>query len=282
MFLSGVVASSGGGREWRAGPRARSPRGVHTLDPIRVDPGVGGGGRAEDGPLPLPRSPPFPQGVLPEGGGAGSSPADLVFGASAGRLLVRGGGRRLARPLTTPGAREDLAASALGSISSALHAARRRRDWGVGGGGGGLGAEGLCYRFTLRLGALPPADADDAGIAIGFADRLLPMESFGAARNSVRYAGCYYLHLPYGGRFAPAQGVVDAPLEGWARAAKMQGARGLLVGDKVSCILMMEERCMRYEWNDIDCGVAFRNIDMSRSLFPAVEMNSAGYEVELI
>ncbi|CCW69824.1 unnamed protein product [Phytomonas sp. Hart1] len=108
------------------------------------------------------------------------------------------------------------------------------------------------------------------------------MECFGPARNSTRYGGCYYLQLHRGSRFAPVQGLVDTPLDGWARAAKVQGARGVQIGDKVSCVLMMEERCLRYEWNGIDCGIAFRNVDMARSLFPAVEINSSGYEVELV
>lgn len=166
------------------------------------------------------------------GGGAvaaGGRPFDLLFSSTAGRLLVSKRGRQLHRPhlparslprSSTDGAGEEegdaeasCCCAALASLSHTLFSAR-------------MAAEGLyhvkhTYRFVLRV--LTDCEAGD--ILVGFADRHVPLESFGDRGNALRYRGCYYVGLRGGRLYAPSQGVCGEAYVGWAAAAREAAAR---------------------------------------------------------
>ncbi|KPI87239.1 hypothetical protein ABL78_3676 [Leptomonas seymouri] len=248
---------------------------------------------------------------------------DLLFSTTAGALLVSKRGRHVHRPLVATrslprssggggqatgdeGAR-DACCAALTSMSHAIYTSR-------------MSAEGLFhlkyrYRFVVRV----LADCDGGELMMGFADRYVPLESFGAKRNALRYKGCYYLNLQDGGLFAPSQGVNGKTYTGWGSAAETAAERrwqkygGLAksmecsfsgpslplrsslarhsiappefvarAGDEIACVLSIDERSISYEWNGVDCGVAFRGVSLSPSLYPCVEVNFSGGTVELL
>ncbi|KPA78905.1 hypothetical protein ABB37_05969 [Leptomonas pyrrhocoris] len=256
---------------------------------------------------------------------------DLLFSTTAGALLVSKRGRQLHRPLVAArslprgggggGVRGDVnsedgtngaCCAALASMSHAIYASR-------------MNAEGLFhlkddYRFVLRI----LTDCEAGEILVGFADRHVPLESFGAKRNALRYRGCYYLSLNGGGLYAPSQGVHGKTCAGWSKAAvtaaerRWQHRRGVLprpsefggggaagssmsppsspsrklgaappacvarAGDEIACVLHLNARSISFEWNGVDCGVAFTDVSLSPSLYPCVEVNVSGGTVELL
>ncbi|KAG5471355.1 hypothetical protein LSCM1_01439 [Leishmania martiniquensis] len=147
--------------------------------------------------------------------GAGQRAAvELRFSSTAGRLLLSKRGRcvqRLVCPTAVRGeANLDVCCTAIGSVSHTIYASH-------------MSAKGYhhlkhTFRFIIRI--LSDWESCDGGdILMGFADRYVPMETFGAKRNALHYSGCYYLSLRNGRLFCPAQDIVDTRYRGWSAAA---------------------------------------------------------------
>ncbi|CAD2213871.1 hypothetical protein ADEAN_000131400 [Angomonas deanei] len=196
-------------------PRARQVRSPHRLDTRYADPTEQSLGRS---PTPAAQRAPAELTVEPLVGGretpaprysSTGSPADLLFNSSAGRVVVSCYGRRLQRLVFAHGQPEELSCSALGSLSHTIYAARHRGK-----------ADGHVYAFSLRVG---PYDGD---LLIGFADRYLPMESFGEQRNSRHYKSgqLYYIQL--------ADGSLVVPVTRGARGGLPRLARGRRAGGR--------------------------------------------------
>ncbi|KAK7201569.1 hypothetical protein NESM_000221300 [Novymonas esmeraldas] len=251
--------------------------------------------------------------------------ADVQFSNTAGRLLVSKRGRRVHRPVCAGSATEtshgDMCCAAMGSMSHTMYASH-------------MSAKGLYHLqhvFCMVVRVLVDCDGD-GDILVGFADRYVPMESFGAKANAHRYHGCLYLSLRSGSLFSPAQDVSDGVYDGWAAAAgeaaerrsegrtqqRRRGAEATApntcaadmpdsgsavspvkcspsertcqwrrqyaarAGDEILCTLRTDERTICYSWNGVDCGVAFRGVPLSPSLYPCVEVNVSGGAVELL
>jgi hypothetical protein len=251
--------------------------------------------------------------------------AALLFSTTAGCLLVSKQGRQLHRPLVATSsaaegvverAADDSATeacyAALTSMSHAIYASR-------------MSAAGLYhlqhkYRFVIRV----LTDCATGEVLVGFADRYIPLESFGVRRNALKYHGCYYVSLQGGVLYAPSQGIRGESYAGWSAAAetvaarRWQRCRGLArgvergtavnpsassclsspsqravessaspdrvarAGDEIACTLRLDERSISFEWNGVECGVAFTGVSLSPSLYPCVEVNCSGGTVELL
>lgn len=247
-----------------------------------------------------------------------SSPRDLVFASTAGRLLLSHHGRRLQRLLFQPGSPTSMAnaastasssdavvsASALGSLSHTIYTARAEAAASAGYDAG----DRNLFRYTVRLG---PQCED---VLVGFADRSVPLEGYGEVRASLRYPGCYYLHLGEGSLYSPGQGIRGVLYRGWSQAAPQaagnrdqtmaadgeaaeyslqrgshtshEGTQTGLVAtapwDEVSCVLNLRKRTISFEWNGVDCGVAFSGVNVTRSLYPSVQFDAGGGSVEIV
>ncbi|KAG5497599.1 hypothetical protein JKF63_03864 [Porcisia hertigi] len=146
--------------------------------------------------------------------GAGQRTAvELQFSNTAGRLLLSKRRQRVQRPVfpaVTRGADfVDVCCAALGSISHRIHFSMMSN----------AGRHHLknSFRFTIRV--LSDCGNGDGDILVGFADRYVPMESFGDKQNALHYNGCYYLSLREGRIFCPAQNIRGAAYAGWSAAA---------------------------------------------------------------
>ncbi|ESL06266.1 hypothetical protein TRSC58_06062 [Trypanosoma rangeli SC58] len=214
-----------------------------------------------------------------DGGGVGTTPRH-TFGFMGGRLQVSNNGTRLQR-LVLPGVVDTMTSSALGAVDHRSFLSLQHS------------AVPPCFEYTIRVGMYCD------GLLIGFADRYLQLEGFGPARNSLRYANCYYLHLGRGTLFCPAQGIVDMPYRTFQRAAPasvMEGLPGssdrdvsatstfaaVRVGEEVSCSLDTVTHTIRFRRDGVDCGVAFARVSLMRALFPAFEVSSRGCTIEFV
>nr|CCM17903.1 hypothetical protein, conserved [Leishmania guyanensis] len=157
-------------------------------------------------------------------GGAGQrARVELQFSDTAGRLLRSMRGRRVQRPVFPAAENEaaelDVCCTAIGSISHTIYASHM------------LAAGHYHLKHTFRFIIRVLNDCRSGGdILIGFSDRYVPMESFGAKRNALRYSGCYYLSLRDGCLFCPAQDVSGAAYEGWSAAAARAAERRCSIG----------------------------------------------------
>ncbi|CAG9579302.1 conserved hypothetical protein [Leishmania major strain Friedlin] len=163
------------------------------------------------------------RGAGSSGNGAGPcATVELQFSSSAGRLLLSKRGHRVQRPVFSAAANEaadlDVCCAAIGSVSHTIYASHMLAK----------GHYHLKHIFRFIVRVLSDCKSGGGDILIGFADRHIPMESFGAKRNALRYRGCYYLSLRDGGLFCPAQDICDATYEGWLAAAA--GAAGRRCG----------------------------------------------------
>ncbi|RNF10751.1 hypothetical protein TraAM80_01312 [Trypanosoma rangeli] len=214
-----------------------------------------------------------------DGGGVGTTPRH-TFGFMGGRLLVSNNGTRLQR-MVLPGVVDTMTSSALGAVDHRSFLSLQHS------------AVPPCFEYTIRVGMYCD------GLLMGFADRYLQLEGFGPARNSLRYANCYYLHLGRGTLFCPAQGIVDMPYRTFQRAAPatvMEGLTGsgdrdvstistfaaVRVGEEVNCSLDTVTHTIRFRRDGVDCGVAFARVSLTRALFPAFEVNSRGCTIEFV
>ncbi|KAL7701317.1 hypothetical protein NQL31_006404 [Lotmaria passim] len=194
-----------------------------------------------DAPLPPVYSPAHPEdsSTSSTAGAAAYRGPDLLFSTTAGSLLVSKRGRQVHRPMvvasrslpcsgtdTNDGTGKEKAkgdnetetdvvacCAALASMSHSIYASR-------------MNAAGLYhlqhrYRFVLRV----LTDSDVGEVLVGFADRYVPLESFGAKRNALRYKGCYYVSLQGGRLYAPSQSIRGEPYGGWEAAAATAAAR---------------------------------------------------------
>ncbi|CAC9519065.1 conserved hypothetical protein [Leishmania infantum JPCM5] len=161
------------------------------------------------------------RGAGSSGNGAGlCATVELQFSSSAGRLLLSKRGHRVQRPVFSAAANEasdlDVCCAAIGSVSHTIYASHMLAK----------GHYHLKHIFRFIVRVLSDCESGGGGdILIGFADRYIPMESFGAKRNALRYRGCYYLSLRNGGLFCPAQDICDATYEGWLAAAAAAAGR---------------------------------------------------------
>ncbi|TPP42625.1 hypothetical protein CGC21_11550 [Leishmania donovani] len=207
------------------------------------------------------------RGAGSSGNGTGlCATVELQFSSSAGRLLLSKRGHRVQRPVFSAAANEasdlDVCCAAIGSVSHTIYASHMLAK----------GHYHLKHIFRFIVRVLSDCESGGGGdILIGFADRYIPMESFGAKRNALRYRGCYYLSLRNGGLFCPAQDICDATPECVARA-----------GDEIACTLRTDVRSISYSWNGVECGVAFTEVSLSPSLYPCVEVNTSGGALELL
>ena len=106
-------------------------------------------------------------------------------------------------------------------------------------------------------------------LLVGFADWNLPLDGY---CNSLKYSGCYYLHVGNGTLWAPEQQLERKPFT--------YEAIGTSVGGVLRCVLDTIERTISFVWNDRNLGVAFRNVNLSRTLYPAFEVFSHGCSCE--
>ncbi|GET91135.1 hypothetical protein, conserved [Leishmania tarentolae] len=142
------------------------------------------------------------------------TPLELQFNSSAGRLLLSKRGRCVQRPVFRAEENEvadlDICCAAIGSVSHTIYASHMLAR----------GHYHLKHIFSFIIRVLSDCESSGGGdVLVGFADRYVPMESFGAKRNALHYKGCYYLSLRNGGLFCPAKGICDATYEGWSAAA---------------------------------------------------------------
>lgn len=147
---------------------------------------------------------------------------ELQFSTTAGRLLVSKRGRRLERPVfpvsgsAGNGQQDEVRCAALASMSHAIYASH-------------MSAAGLfhlksTFQFTVRV--VRSGAGDGTGdLLVGFADRYVPMESFGSKCNAVRYSGCYYLSLRSGSLYSARQGICGDCYDGWLAAAPAAAER---------------------------------------------------------
>ncbi|EKF38162.1 hypothetical protein MOQ_001631 [Trypanosoma cruzi marinkellei] len=214
-----------------------------------------------------------------------------TFGFTGGRLQVSNNGTRLQR-LLLPGVLDTMTVSALGALDHRTVLTAQQS------------AAPSCFEYTIRV----CMHCD--GLLVGFADRYLPLEGFSPAQNSLRYTNCYYLHLGRGTLFCPAQGMVNVPYRAFQRAApgtttkeplshchnnndgttsnttaninNTSHAAAVRIGEEITCSLDTVTQTIRFRRDNVDCGVAFERVSLTRSLFPAFEVNSRGCTIEFV
>lgn len=121
------------------------------------------------------------------------------------------------------------------------------------------------HAFAVRIGS------NCSRLLVGFADWNLPLDGY---CNSLKYSGCYYLHLGNGTLWAPDQRVERKPYT--------YEAIGTTVDGVLRCIVDTNHRTIGYVWNDVNLGIAFRNVNLTRTLYPAFEVFSNGTAVEFV
>lgn len=121
------------------------------------------------------------------------------------------------------------------------------------------------HKYTVRIGA------NCSRLLVGFADWNLPMEGY---CNSLKYQGCYYLHVGNGTLWCPEQKTERKPFT--------FEAIGTTPGGLLSCVIDTSERTIGFIWQGTNLGVAFRNVNMARTLYPAFELYSNGSSCEFV
>ncbi len=121
------------------------------------------------------------------------------------------------------------------------------------------------HKYVIRIGA------SCTRLLVGFADWNIPLDGY---CNSLKYNGCYYLHLGNGTLWCPEQGI--------ERKQYTYEAIGSSIDGLLSCIIDTNERTISFVWGDINLGVAFRNVNLGRSLYPAFEIFSNGCTFEFV
>lgn len=144
-----------------------------------------------------------------------------------------------------PGALEMSNTSALGSV--------------------GFRANSGIHKYSIRIGA------NCGKLLVGFADWNLPVDGY---CNSLKYPTCYYLHVGNGTLWSP-----DLKYE---RKPFTFEAIGSTVGGILSCIVDTNERTIGFVWGEQNLGVAFRGINVSRTLYPAFELYSNNTTFEFL
>jgi hypothetical protein len=163
-----------------------------------------------------------------------------AFARASARLKISADQRRIIKP---PGGIELSNTSALGSVGF-------RYGTGV-------------HSFCVRIGA------NCTRLLVGAADWNLPLEGY---CNSLKYDGCFYLHVGGGTLWAPGLKCERKPYTHHAIGG-MQGA-------VLRCIVDTENCAISYAINDVNLGVAFRNVPMTRTLYPAFEVFSSDCSFE--
>jgi hypothetical protein len=133
-----------------------------------------------------------------------------------------------------------------------------------------LGAVGFrlgsgVHSYTIRIGA------QCARLLVGFADWNLPLDGY---CNSLKYNGCFFLHVGNGTLWAPDQGIERKPYT--------YEAVGTTVGSLLKAVIDTNNRTIGFVWNDVNLGVAFRNVTLTRTLYPAFEVFSNGCAFEFV
>lgn len=163
-----------------------------------------------------------------------------AFARASSRLKISADQRRIIKP---PGGIELSNTSALGSVGF-------RYGTGV-------------HSFCIRIGH------NCTRLLVGAADWNLPLDGY---CNSLKYGGCYYLHIGGGTLWAP-----DMKYE---RKPYTHHAIGNMAGAILRCIVDTENCAISFAINDVNLGVAFKNVPMTRTLYPAFEMFSSDCSFE--
>jgi hypothetical protein len=121
------------------------------------------------------------------------------------------------------------------------------------------------HSYTVRIGP------NSSRLLVGFADWNLPLDGY---CNSLKYNGCYYLHLGNGTLWAPDQGI--------ERKAYTYEAVGTAVGTLLKAVIDTNNRTIGFVWDDVNLGIAFRNVTLTRTLYPAFEVFSNGCSIEFV
>lgn len=172
-----------------------------------------------------------------------------AFARASAKLKISADQRRLIKP---PGGIELSNTSALGSVGFRY----------------GSGVHSFCVKVGPNCSRL----------LVGVADWNLPLDGY---CNSLKYSGCYYLHIGAGTLWAP-----DMKFE---RKPYTHHAIGSMVGTILRCIVDTENCCISFAVCDpqntsggLNLGVAFKNINLSRTLYPSFELFSGGCECEFV
>ncbi|CUG92157.1 unnamed protein product [Bodo saltans] len=211
-------------------------------------------------------------GIANGGGGPGGDMGGQKFGGGVG-----GGGRSLASS-ETHGAFDTASAEQIrhtfARYSERLKVSQESTRLTKISGGmemsntSALGAVGFrlnsgIHFFAIRIGA------NCSRLLVGFADWNLPLDGY---CNSIKYPACYYLHIGNGTLWAPDQKV--------ERKAYTYESIGSSVGGVLQCIVNTNDRSISYIFNEMNLGIAFRNVNLSRTLYPAFEVFSNNCTVE--
>ena len=133
-----------------------------------------------------------------------------------------------------------------------------------------LGAVGFrpntgVHFFAVKIGA------NCSRLLIGLADWNLPLDGY---CNSIKYPCCYFIHVGNGTLWCPEQKI--------ERRQYTYEAIGSTVGGVLKCILDTNERTISFAWQDTNLGVAFKNVNLARTLYPAFEVFSNNCSAEFI
>jgi hypothetical protein len=133
-----------------------------------------------------------------------------------------------------------------------------------------LGAVGFrpntgIHFFAMKIGA------NCSRLLVGLADWNLPLDGY---CNSIKYPCCYYLHVGNGTLWCPEQKI--------ERRQYTYEAIGSHVGGILKCILDTNERTISFAWQDTNLGIAFKNVNLARTLYPACEVFSNNCSVEFV
>lgn len=106
-------------------------------------------------------------------------------------------------------------------------------------------------------------------LLVGFGDWNLPLDGY---CNSLKYGGCYYLHVGNGTLWCPEQQI--------ERKQYTFEAMGSTPDEVLVAIIDTNERTISFVFNGMNLGVAFRNVNLSRTIYPAFEVFSNGCSFE--
>lgn len=121
------------------------------------------------------------------------------------------------------------------------------------------------HKYSIRIGA------NCGKLLVGFADWNLPVDGY---CNSLKYPTCYYLHV--------GNGTLWAPELKYERKPFTFESIGTTIGGVLSCIIDTNERTIGFVWKDQNLGVAFRNINVTRTLYPAFELYNNNTTFEFV